>query len=367
MSELATKPTTELSEIDQKKFRAWGNTGLVINNLKTELELTAQKAMLSIKTPESIEDVPAAMEKLKELARVRNELSKYRKERLKKINDFLDSLIVYEQSIEPVEQQLKTKIIEIKSAHQKLLDAKKKHSDELETIRTIVKQFLIQHDFNCRSAISNQVSKSLEWALNNDVKPENLSEYFDKCSNKFTLLDFSAERPTVKLVYTDPTEAELIFDETFHIDANAYLNLYRSELEKKFSDYTTAYANKKDALALSIKEEAEKQAELDAAKQNSEMAVNLEAAATPLIPDNVGAPVRALKKAFELDMPENQESVIQLMRAYVANRVFCDTKLKVTKWFSFTPNQMAIALTKVKNDDANFQPAGIIFKEVEKL
>jgi hypothetical protein len=41
--------------------------------------------------------------------------------------------------------------------------------------------------------------------------------------------------------------------------------------------------------------------------------------------------------------------------------------LKVNKWFAFTPNQAATALAKVKCDDNNFAPAGIIFKEVDKL
>ncbi len=157
------------------------------------------------------------------------------------------------------------------------------------------------------------------------------------------------------------------FAKQFKQNPEQYIQLYTNELRKKFIDYSVAYSNKKQAIELAAKEDEEKQKALIEEANNKETAIQLESVSEVLEVTVSGPEIKALKKSYEVNMPETVESVIMIMAAFTANLQLCMPKLKVTKWFKFTPDQAATALAKVKCDDNNFAPKGITFKEVEKL
>jgi hypothetical protein len=78
--------------------------------------------------------------------------------------------------------------------------------------------------------------------------------------------------------------------------------------------------------------------------------------------------LKALKKAYEVDMPETFDSVMKIFSAFMANKQKCLEKVNIKKWFvSFNADSAAKALAKVKSDDNQFAPLGIVWKEVDKL
>ena len=361
MSEVKTK-----SAMLAEKREAWGEMGVLVYESELQLSAKAQSAIMKIKYPESFDEIPKAEALLKEINSERIQLEAERKEITGNFDAVTSRLMQPEKQLIEAHAKFKAKIVEVKELKEKADRAKQLHDDEIKATKQRILNYCAEVNFNYNTAINNQVSKAYEYALANDVEPEALVDYLKKVREKFTLATFVPEPPTFNVIYLDLTEVNLLLDEHYQVDSGAYLKKYHDQLDERFFDYHVAYKNKKDALALSIKEAAENQAKLQAEKSNNELAAKIEANATPM-KIIVGKPVKALKKVYEIEMEETQYNAMQIIQAYVANMTECDKYLSISKWFSVTPKQMATALAKVKNADNVFQPEGIIFKEISKL
>jgi hypothetical protein len=355
----------EESEIIQKKRAAWGNLGVTVHETEQLLNLRAQAAVSKIKMPANIAEVPEAESQLKELKSAQKSIEAERKAITSKLDDLSQRLMLPEKSLNEPITNLSNSIIAIKKEEERIQQIKVLKAQEISSLKERIKSYLSQKDFEFRSDINNKVTQAYQHALQKDIKPEGIAEYINACVKKVGAIHFAVDRPGITLKYVLPEEYEQILEETFVFDANGYVELLGSELTDKFADYDVAYQNKQAALQLAEKEAAEKEAQLQKDLENQQIANKMEAASTPII--NEAPQVKALKKSYEVDMPENMENAIKILSAFAANRTLCLPKLRVTKWFAFTPAQAATALAKVKCDDNNFQPLGIIFKEVDKL
>ena len=209
------------------------------------------------------------------------------------------------------------------------------------------------------------VDRACTHALNTDVRPEAILEYKDKCFGSVTAARFEIkEQPFIPTKITSE-ESLQVWKKYFPIDVSPYVQSFRDGLAAKLSDYPVAFANKEQALKIQ-QDEAKATADALALKQQqSELASKMQQAAQPVSVEPVIT--KALKKSYEVDMPDSVESILQVMAAFSANIHLCMPKLKVTKWWSFTPLQAANALGKVKSDNNSFEVTGITFKEVDKL
>lgn len=361
MSEVKTK-----SAMLAEKREAWGEMGVLVYESELELSAKAQSAIMKIKYPDSFEEITKAEGLLKEVNSARIALENDRKEITGKFDAVTARLMQPEKQLIEAHAKFKAKIIEVKELKEKADRAKQLHDDEIKATKQRILNYCAEVNFNYTSMINNQVSKAYEYALGNDIEPEALVEYLKKVREKFNLATFIPEAPSFTAIYLEITEVHLLLDEHYKIDTAGYLKTYHDQLDEKFSDYPVAYMNKKDALALSIKEAGEAAAKLEAEKSNAELAAKIAASSEPM-QMSVSTSVKALKKSYEVEMEETQFNAMKIIQAYAANMVECDKHLNISKWFSVTPKQMATALAKVKNTDERFQPEGIVFKEISKL
>lgn len=365
MSEVVKQ--NENTSIANQKGEAWKNMGIGIFYTEVSINAKAQKAIASIEKPTTIEDVLNAEAKLKELTGVKNEIITYRKAITTRLDAVSSRLMEPEKNMDAAINDLKSAIIPIKKEHEKKEQEKQKREYEKKELKERILTLLNNKDLEFKTFINGRVNYAYTYALEHDFKPEEIEEYIKACSSKYDTKQFNIIFPGYSSSLLSQEEVNQVLADNFKQNPDQYVELYVNELRRKFIDYSVAYNNKKQALELAAKEEEEKQKALIEEASNKEAAIQIESVSEVLDVTVVGNDIKALKKSYEVDMPETIESVIMIMSAFTANIQLCMPKLKVTKWFKFTPDQAATALAKVKCDDNNFAPKGITFKEVEKL
>lgn len=368
-----SQENTQLAEATEKvlveKRAAWGEMGVIVHQSEMQFQARAQAIIKKLALPTKIEDLPEAEKTVKAMTSERVKLEADRKEITGRFEDVATRLMAPEKSVAEAITSFKAKMVSLKAEYERIQAAKAAKENEIRTVRERIQKYMADKNHEYQTLILQRCSEAYDYALTKDIEPSAIAVYIEKVKARLGPADFQTEAPTFRVAYLTLEEVQLLIDENFRVNPHAYVTIFKTEIDKKFSDYEVAYANKKDALALSIKEQADKEAALQAEKENAQLAAKIESSAAPLLftGDNVVTPVKALKKSFEIDMEETQHNAIKIMQAYVANLALCDQYLKITKWFGITPNQMATALGKVKSADNGFQPTGINFKEVSKL
>lgn len=362
--------SNEISNIQEevaKKREVWATFGESIHKKELQLQALAQQSIQKLWTPTGIDQVKDAEDLLKELKSDKKKLEEERKPFTTRLNDVASRFMSPEKSLDEPIAKLSEAIILVKKKYEKDQEQVREKQAEIVRVRESLSIAKSNLEASFKKTIQEKISKAYSYALGDgNIHPAELKFYLEKCYAKVNEATISYEVPKHNCKYLLDAEISEIVSDVFIINRTALIEEYRNGLNEKFSDYEVAYNNKIESLAKSQREQAEKLRQIELENQNSKAAAQLDAFATPVSAE-VSIGVKALKKSYELDMPENVQSVISIMAAFAANLNLCLPKLKVNKWFAFTPAQAAIALSKVKCDDNNFQPTGIIFKEVDKL
>lgn len=355
----------EQSAILQQKREGWAQMGEIVYRSELGLQLAAQKALNDIVLPSTIEEVPEAEELLKSLKSAATTISTDRKKVTSQFDAVTARLMEPEKSfVDPI-KQLSDAIIAVKKEEEAKQAKIRLRNDEIRRCYDHFTNEKIRIESDLSTKVNSLVARCYEHALNSDMKPEAIGEYLTKSKASITVAQFPAAPSRFNHSILTAEEVDAIMKDKFSVDQQSFILAFSSGVDAKFSDYAIAYANKEQALKLAKEEEDRKAKEIAAIAANQTMANKIESAAQETVA--VPSLTKALKKSYEVDMPETVESFLVIMAAFSANINLCMPKLKVTKWFGFTANQAAAALGKVKSDDNNFQPAGITFKEVSKL
>lgn len=360
MSELQIAPTAEMA----KKREAWAKLGEAVSRLDMELQATAQAAIQSIVHPKSIAEVKKAEELLSASRAVRLDLENRRKEVTLKFDKVSSRLMLPEKSLEEPIKKLSESIISIKKEEQLKIDKQKQSAAILTKMEEYISSEFSRADAHYKNKILSDINSMYAFALEN-IDPIGVAAFLNLKRSHFSYHSFNFSplwKPEYKGIEAEFRKCIL----KYATDASIYLDLFHSTLEAKFSDYEVAYQNKEQALQISANEEEKKKAEIKTESQNAQLSFRLTAAAQPLTPQ-ITTEFKALRKSYEIDMPETVMSVMAIMAAFSSHLQLCLPKLKVNKWLAFTPAQAATALCKVKAEDVNFHPLGITFKEVDKL
>lgn len=354
-------------EIIEKKRKTWADMGVSTYNAELKLQAMASDACNKFSIPSNYNDLIEAESDLKTLKQSQKLVETERKAITSKFDELCSRLMNPEKSFNEPIKLLTEAIIKVKKEHEVKQKVVEQQNNERKAIKDMVLNYINNKDAEIKSFISNKVSNALQYALKEgDVTMETLPDFLISCEKKYETSFFNIEPPKYHVTAITADECQQIIAENFKWDPIFYFTLYKAELLKKFSDYEVQVNNKIQALELAAKQEAEKQHALAVEKANKETAIKLESLSVDISTiSNTG--VKELKKVYEIDMPETIESVLAIMSAFSANIHLCMPKLKVNKWFAFTPLQAGNALAKVKCDDNVFNPSGIIFKEVSKL
>lgn len=365
MSEVLT--LDRQSEVIEQKRSAWGQMGVVVYKQELQLQVEAQATIKSINYPTKIEDIPGAEQKLKELKAAQKTIESKRKEITSRFDDVVKRLMEPEKSFTEPINNLSAKIIEIKKEYEAEQKRKQSIIDEASAIRLYYQNESVRVKAELQAKVNSLVSRCYEKALQDDtIDPDNVEAYINASKEAIKRHNFSFTIKSRDVIFSDNSTIDLAcFNDAMNIDIDSFVNDFKNQIDFKFSDFEISFNNKVAALAESKRQEELKQKEIEDKKRSEELAAKLAATATPV--DATLVFTKALKKSYEVDMPETIESVLSIMAAFTANIDKCLPKLKVNKWFAFTPAQAANVLGKLKSENNAFAPTGITFKEVEKL
>lgn len=360
--------TNEQNKTLADKRSAWANLGAAIYKLDLELQASAQQLIGKLIYPTDIKQVEEAEKALKEVKSERIKLENRRKEITNPVNERMSELMASEKSLTDPIAKAESAIISIKKAEQERIDSEKKRQNQIIQLTEFCKLTFEKAKNEHVLYINDVCTKSYLNALNKGILPENVLSMIDDFINSFQKEKFYT--PVINVFNYDKIkveEAEEIVNRYKTIvNADELYKLLCDEIRKKFSDYEVAFLNKEEAAKKANEEDAAKKAEVENQNKMAEIASKISASAEhqqPVVTNNV----KALKSVYKVDMPETVESVLLIMAAFSGNIDKCLPKLKVNKWFAFTPLQAATCLEKIKNDDENFNPQGIIFKSHDKL
>jgi hypothetical protein len=369
MEAVLTQQPQEDQLIVQEKRNAWAQMGEVIYRKELSFQARAQEATAKLQTlPTTIDEVQEAEAILKEVKAACAKLMEDRKAVTSKFDDVAKRLMAPEKSFETPVAEYQKAIITVKQQYEQEQKKKQLKQDEYKRIREQLIAAMANYEAEYKTKIHNKVNAYYEWALNN-ITPDKLEDTLSQMAAKLTEADFTPPRPNPVRSYHTAEEIQALINECFVVKPEDYVAEYVIELEKRFSDFAIAFNNKAEAMRIANEEKERRQQEILQQQQNTVVAAQLDAFTTT---DMSVAPsgVKALKKCYEVDieaMGETVQTVLKIMAAFSANLSACLTKLKVNKWMSFTPQQAANCLGKLKSEDNAFQATGILFKEVEKL
>lgn len=364
MSNLTTL-TEEQKAIASQKGAAWQKFGITLSTSEFQLQAKAQQSILKIKMPQNIKDVPEAESLLKEIKQNQKAIETDRKALTTKLDEVTSRLMLSEKSlIDPI-KNLETKIIEIKKEEEKRLQLENKKIDEKKSLKERLINIVNEHNLTCLNKIQEIVFKAYNYALGEgNIGLKELPEYIVKCENRLKASDFTLELKPMAISLVSELEYLEIVKETVNIGTD-YIEIYKEELKKKFSDYDVAVNNKEQAIKLAKEKEIEERKKQEEEKINKDIAAKLESMA--IMPDLFTQETKALKKVYKVKMEESPENAIRILSATISNWDKCSSKIGVKKWFQLSVTNCIVALEKIKNEDNTLSITGIVFEEESKL
>jgi hypothetical protein len=364
MSNLTTL-TDEQKSIASQKGAAWQKFGITLSTAEFQLQAKAQQSILKIKMPQNIKDVPEAESLLKEIKQNQKSIETDRKSLTTKLDEVTSRLMLSEKSlIDPI-KNLETKIIEIKKEEEKRLGLENKKIDEKKSLKEKLINIVNEHNLICLNKIQEIVFKAYNHALGEgNISLVELPEFIVKCENRLKASDFTLELKPMSISLISEIEYLEIVKETVNIGTD-YIEVYKNELKKKFSDYDVAVNNKEQAIKIAKEKEIEERKKQEEEKINKDIAAKLESMA--IMPDLFTQETKALKKVYKVKMEESPENAIRILSATISNWDKCSSKIGVKKWFQLSVTNCIVALEKIKNEDNTLSITGIVFEEESKL
>jgi hypothetical protein len=237
----------------------------------------------------------------------------------------------------------------------------------LNIIKSVEKKVTKENVVECEEVLKNQKSAAKDLVAKrktltdrlDSVKSalmeheKSLSEPLKKLENeiisvKKTLAAEKAEKERKQKLKNDEITA-------FQTYCNNYEFELKSFVQKRVNDaYDYALENPQDIPLDPYFQKAKEKIEKEIPKFNFEQKHN-----------NIQVP------NFELDildlLVETFENAMLLIASFLANKEKAKEKTTTKKWFSFSASNCISALEKLKNEDNNFAPNGVKFKEVDKL
>lgn len=354
------------------KMNAWAMWCRDLTGFKFELEVEQQRIEGMAVTPITFEDIPAAEAALASMKQAKDKMESLRKDRTGKLNTVIESLMAYEKKVAVAIVNLTNQIIGKKTELKAANDLKKNKEQEVKTLTEQAGNHYATAHAHFLNTVLTIVDQSYTYALGpGNVTPEQVESFLDQIVRpKLKDVQFVPALFQYYAQFNDQPITQAIIDNAFKTawTREQYLQYFEEQTALKYSDYAIAYQNKEAALATHNADMQSKKDEVADDQTAATIANKMLSSATSLAPS--AEPVidtKDLKESYKVIEPESLLDALHIMAAFGANVDLVKTKLKVTKWGSFTVSQMANALSKVKCDDNNFAPDHIKFEKVTKL
>ena len=383
MQELITLPTgdttalapeqVELMQAKAGKMQAFSQS---IFKFEVAEQLHLTKLTASTKLPTLIADIPEAEKTLDWLKSEYKACEERTKEFTAPLNGVIDRLNGYKKQLsnEVTEKGKKIRTGLIPTLEAALLPLKQKEQADKAAAQQRA-QMLHNFRLECINGLNDAQAKSrliveqlktqaYTHAIQN-VAVVNIGAYAVACREKVTVATFTLAMP----FHCNDLDKEKIIKEVFAAwKPQEYVAQYHAELGPLFADFANAKENASKAIQL--QKDAEFANTMKVAEQSTQLkAAAVVQAAASSAPTYAPATVatKELKTTWKVEMPDDWNTVIQVMQAYSVCQEKVQDKLRVGSIWGLTIQQLCNALAAIKNDDPNFQPQGIIFTQVNKL
>jgi len=358
-----------LVAIKQQKQTVWGKFGIALVDAENDLQTKKMVILNGLPEPKK-EGLKESEAHLKNAKSLEKELVNERK----KITDPLDNvksrLMEVEKSVSLQIKEYEHKIIKIKSEIEAEEKQKNAKSEEIKTfISKLNSAYIDLEDWMLKFA-NKHTNEIYFKILDADIPYDD----FDlNCEIAITQLTENNVLPTIKEAFAKQNYKPLLItmDEIKNLSienkkevTNPYL-LISENLKSKKIGYKSELANKEMAKELAMKEQKEAEKKREEEKQRAELEAKIEQATEMQLTEK--SDIKALKKCYEVEMPDTYQTALQLFATFSSNLDLVLPKLKVNKWFAFTPQQIANVLGRLKTENNSLEFSGITFKEVSKL
>jgi hypothetical protein len=268
-----------------------------------------------------------------------------------------------EKSLEPHISKLSQKIIELKRIAQDEEKVRQERQANIAKIYAWAEKLNTDHHAANEFLVADLVNRIYRKALN-EATPETISKFLVENADKVTEKTFKRNIEPSGIDIPDRVNIETAaLEEYYDCDPIIYLNSFKSRVHEKFLLFSVDVENKQQAIIDSeneVKQQAEK---IKAEADNLKLAASLKEKASAEIIEEFDP----LKKSYEIDMPDTQETLIKIVGAYIGNIQDAQECIRAKSVYRITIEQMGNALCALKKRDQVFQPKGIVFKVVEKL
>jgi len=354
-----------MSPARQEVFIEFGKQGVniaVLNNNLAILEKNVTDKFNAL--PETITDIAAAEEVLKEIKKTQTTINDTRIAGVKPINDKLATLMVYEKNLATPIQLLTTRIIAAKKIKEAADNAARLKDAEIAQYQSYIDRCVADTEAAFSTYINSQVLAAYNHALGaGNIAVDKKESFIDEvCKKRGTDANFTHTIKPFDWKYNTPAQPQEVDINAKLASPKTYVDQFRAKMIEQFMDYDLAFENKEIALKRA-KDDADKEAsEIRQTQTMANTMANINAVATDLVVDDG---IKALKKSYIVDVAESWDEARKISIAFWSTvKVFKDLRMKP---FNITPQQMADYLGKIKTEDNNFEITGIKWKEVEKL
>ncbi len=346
----------------QTAFVEYGKQGANMAVLTKQLDKLAKDAIAQI--PESVTDIALAEAALKNAKETQAQINDLRLEKTRTINSYLANLMTFEKDLVAPIKTLSDAIIEAKKVKEAEANKARLKEDEIRQYQGYIDRMVAETEAQFSTYINNTIEKAYVHALGEgNITNDGKEEYIEKVIKSRATMDvFTHKIKTFDWKYNTPSHPQENDIMAKLAAPQTYIDQFKIKILEKFQDYDLAVQDKQVALDRAAKEAAEGAKQIEAEKNMATTMAAIQSEATPLIIDDG---VKALKRVYELDMPESWDNSKIIMIAFV--NTFQQFKGLRVSPFKISVQQIADQLSKLKTADNNFNFTGAIWKEVTKL
>lgn len=314
-----------------------------------KMELIFKAGQLKSPLPAKVEDISAADVTLATLKKQATALQTQRKTITSQWDEkVLPAMMAPEKEVAEYIKLFEAALLSLKQLKRNQENADAEKNRALQQFREQTEIAYNNFLANCEKIIQNKKLEVFAFALKN-VHVVDIEKYITRLQQQCTVVWFQLGPATDP----DADKQAIINEVTCKYNPQVYVQKYCGELNALFTDFATAKKNDVDALL----NQQVKTADANKNYVQSATLANIGASFSAASITTSNTPTLAtkqLKTVWVVDMPHNETNMVNIMRAFVNNLVSVMPTIKVSDCFNITIQQMADALSRLKNSDPAF-------------
>ena len=312
---------------------------------------------VSIASIPKINELETLLKSVKESAK---SCENARKEFTSKLGDITTRMMIPEKTFAGFQKEIENTLIQLKKLEKAENEKKAAREKELADFKMRREVAFADEVAALKSHIAGKISDHFKTALDRCAAHE-INSYVDRVKGAM-LAQINFYVPNSQW---GDAEKQAIQDAiTNSFDAEGTKKQMISDIDAAFANFDIDKANKEEAIKRQQEEDKKKLEALEEERKND--------IAFSQVKSSVSIPVetqgtKALQVKYSVANKHDEENMTVVARAFFANINNCIKLYRGSDPFDISISKMCDMLCSMKEKDAKFQPAGILFVEVDKL